>query len=71
MENFKKIIEHYGSPLYSNPFGHSDCELLIGFSHNTPNNTLPVFGKMVIYQKRIILGFLFSKDLKNYGSVRS
>ncbi|WP_151779139.1 phosphoribosyltransferase-like protein [Acinetobacter bereziniae] len=72
MENFKKIIEHYGSPLYSNPFGHSDCELLIGFSHNTPNNTLPVFWKDGYIPEMSNSWFpIFKRFEKNYGSVRS
>ncbi|WP_447293762.1 phosphoribosyltransferase-like protein, partial [Acinetobacter baumannii] len=72
MENFKKIIEHYGSPLYSNPFGHSDCELLIGFSHNTPNNTLPVFWKDGYIPETNNSWFpIFKRFEKNYGSVRS
>lgn len=25
------------------PFGFGDCQLLIGFHHNTPDNTLPIF----------------------------
>ena len=27
----------------SHPLGYRDGQLLLGFSHNTPDNTLPVF----------------------------
>ena len=40
---FKNLIKHYGQKISSTPFGHGDCQLFIGFFHNTPNNTLPVF----------------------------
>jgi hypothetical protein len=44
-KNFASALSlAYGQHLYSsNPFGHSDCQLLIGFHHNVPNNTLPIF----------------------------
>lgn len=72
IDNFKKIIEHYGSSLYPNPLGHSDCELLIGFSHNTPNNTLPVFWKEGYIPETHNSWFpIFKRFEKNYGSVRS
>ncbi len=33
-----------GERLYPDfPLGYGDCELLIGFHHNTPDNTLPIF----------------------------
>jgi hypothetical protein len=34
---------HYGRQLWSShPLGYGDCQLLIGFHHNTPDNTLPI-----------------------------
>lgn len=45
IETFRRIAEYYGTFLYEQPLGHGDCELLLGFSHNTPNNTLPIFWK--------------------------
>jgi hypothetical protein len=39
------IAEHYGQKLWGAPLGHRDGQLLLGFSHNTPDNTLPIFWK--------------------------
>jgi len=34
----------YGNNLFPYyPLGYKDCQLLIGFSHNTPDNSLPIF----------------------------
>lgn len=33
----------YGNNLFNPPLGHGDCQLLIGFFHNTPDNSLPIF----------------------------
>lgn len=34
---------HYGRELWpDHPLGYDDCQLLLGFHHNTPDNTLPV-----------------------------
>jgi hypothetical protein len=35
---------HYGSVLCPpHPLGYDDSQLILGFSHNTPDNTLPIF----------------------------
>ncbi len=40
----KTMCAAYGTQLApGGPLGHGDCELLIGFHHNTPDNTLPIF----------------------------
>ena len=40
----KETALKYGSKLLpAHPIGYKDCQLLIGFSHNTPDNTLPIF----------------------------
>ena len=37
-----EIFEHYGSKLWSDhPLGYKNGQLLLGFWHNTPDNTLP------------------------------
>jgi hypothetical protein len=39
----RQIFEHYGKELWpDHPLGYGDCQLLIGFHHNTPDNTLPI-----------------------------
>ena len=39
----ESIVRHYGeSILPGNPFGYGDCQLLLGFHHNVPDNTLPI-----------------------------
>jgi hypothetical protein len=39
----KETAEKYGKALFNPPLGHGDCQLLIGFHHNTPDNSLPIF----------------------------
>ncbi len=40
----KHTCHNYGHKLLpSAPLGYEDCQLLIGFHHNTPDNTLPIF----------------------------
>ncbi|XDD52190.1 hypothetical protein AB3N59_19735 [Leptospira sp. WS92.C1] len=39
----KGICEKYGNQLYSQSLGFANGQLLIGFQHNIPNNTLPIF----------------------------
>lgn len=47
MELAERYCEHLVSndPAYMNKwkFGWSDCALMLGFRHNTPDNTLPIF----------------------------
>lgn len=40
----KSISRKYGKKLdLTNPLGYKNCQMLLGFHHNTPNNTLPIF----------------------------
>lgn len=40
----EKICSAHGAVLCpEDPLGYQDGQLLIGFSHNTPDNTLPIF----------------------------
>ena len=39
----KATCENYGSKLFYHPLGFNNCQLLLAFFHNTPDNTLPVF----------------------------
>ena len=43
----KIMSEHYGKKISRMPLGYNDCQMLLGFHHNTPNNTLPIFWKEV------------------------
>ncbi|WP_343524135.1 hypothetical protein [Pedobacter sp.] len=44
--------------------GYKDCQLLIGFHHNTPDNTLPI----IWYEEDLIEWFpVFRRYNKNYG----
>ena len=43
-QSMKSISEDYGQLLVpEHPLGYGDSELLLGFSHNVPDNTLPIF----------------------------
>ncbi|MDT3381969.1 hypothetical protein RNI52_31880 [Labrys neptuniae] len=40
----RATCEKYGARLWAgHPLGYKDSQLLIGFNHNTPDNTLPIF----------------------------
>ena len=39
----KDMCQRYGQKISRNPLGYQDCQMLLGFHHNTPNNTLPIF----------------------------
>ena len=39
-----RIIRHYGTCLLPHhPMGYKDCGVMVGFNHNTPDNSLPIF----------------------------
>lgn len=41
---FQAIAQHYGGRLLpQHPLGYRDGQLMIGFTYNTPDNTLPIF----------------------------
>lgn len=43
-ERVKATCQKYGRRLWPpHPLGYKDSQLLIGFNHNTPDNTLPIF----------------------------
>jgi hypothetical protein len=43
-ERIKSTCEKYGKKLWNlHPLGFKDGQLLLGFNHNTPDNTLPIF----------------------------
>lgn len=43
-EKVKATCQKYGARLWAgHPLGYKDGQLLIGFNHNTPDNTLPIF----------------------------
>jgi len=42
----ERMMRHYSMKLGSsgqNVYGHGDCQLAVGFEHNTPDNSLPTF----------------------------
>lgn len=44
LEEMTKIASHYGAALQpKRALGYANNQLLLGFSHNTPDNTLPIF----------------------------
>lgn len=43
-KNFAHSVAlQYGKALFRPPLGYGDCQLLLGLSHNTPDNSLPIF----------------------------
>lgn len=44
LAGFRSLATHYGERLLpGHPLGYRDGQLLLGFTHNTPDNTLPIF----------------------------
>lgn len=44
LEKLRLLANTYGEKLQpKRPLGYGNMQLLLGFSHNTPNNTLPIF----------------------------
>ncbi len=40
----RTLCNKYGRKLeFRNPLGYKNCQMLLGFHHNTPNNSLPIF----------------------------
>ena len=62
----EEMCSIYGNLLFpQGPLGHGNCQLLLGFQHNTPDNTLPIFWSEDVgsYQWRSI----FRRYSKLYG----
>ena len=49
-EDAENIMRYYGKLLSkSSPLGYGNCQLLVGFGHNIPNNTLPVIWQKALW----------------------
>lgn len=57
----REMCEKYGKQISSNPLGYKNCQMLIGFHHNTPNNTLPIF-----WQEKYGWNPIFKRFVKIY-----
>lgn len=63
------MAKKYGLELESDdPLGHDDCQMLISFFHNTPNNTLPII--WYDNQDKSSWEPIFRRYPKIYGSTR-
>jgi hypothetical protein len=41
---FEQMARHYGQVLFpGHAAGYKDGQFMLGFTHNTPDNTLPIF----------------------------
>jgi hypothetical protein len=60
---YKKKLKRKNNKFY-NPLGFNSSQLLIGFFHNTPNNTLPIFW----HAERDNWAPIFKRYPKNYGN---
>jgi hypothetical protein len=49
----RRIAERYGISLFRPSLGHGNCELLLGFNHNVPDNTLPIVWSREVQWKPI------------------
>lgn len=65
VKKLQSMASAYGAPLLpGHPLGYKNGQLLLGFSHNTPDNTLPIFwyeGRCVPWRP------VFIRYDKNYG----
>jgi len=44
VQTFEQMVRHYGQILFPNhAAGYKDGQLMLGFTHNTPDNTLPIY----------------------------
>ncbi len=44
LERIEQFARHYGEGIYpGSGLGYSNGQLLLGFHHNVPDNTLPIF----------------------------
>lgn len=64
-DRLKTICHRYGTALFpGHPLGYENGQFLLGFSHNTPDNTIPVFW----YEgTRVPWSPVFVRFDKNYG----
>lgn len=62
--NIKQTCEKFGRQLWPpHPLGYKNGQLLIGFNHNTPDNTLPIFWCNEYFEWQPI----FKRYHKDYG----
>ena len=64
----EEIMDYYGNRIYpEEPLGYGNCQLLLGFRHNVPDNTLPIiwFQGSFPWWRPI---FLRSRKLSEQGS---
>ena len=48
----ERIARHYGESLQpGHPLGFEDCQLLVGFHHNVPDNTLPIIWRELTHPR--------------------
>ena len=48
-DEVEEMCRVYGGQICSDPLGYGDCQLLIGFHHNIPDNTLPIIWSDGLY----------------------
>jgi hypothetical protein len=64
----EQMCRAHGAHLLPNaPLGFGGCELLLGFAHNVPNNTLPVFWSMGAEDGSYPWDAVFPRHLKGPG----
>lgn len=61
----KQMVIHYGKQLRYGPYGFKNGQQMLAFSHNTPDNTLPIFGG--IAENGLFWRQIFPRYDKVYG----
>ncbi|MGE4300954.1 MAG: hypothetical protein AB7F40_05050 [Victivallaceae bacterium] len=65
----EQIAKFYGKNLLYGPWGFENAQAMLAFAHNTPDNTLPIFGSVPKSLSQNRWHPVFPRHNKNYGGL--